>query len=126
MCSPPPLFPPGIEPWAGLVVREGPPAPGGVEEAGSWFMCLFEVKPMVNMAAVPLKLPASMRVQPTFHVLWVKPVGESPEVDTPSRFGLSMAHPPTRSNRSWKSTGGAAASVEWEDYSSEERSWVPC
>lgn len=41
---------------------------------------------MVNAAAVHLKLPSSMKVYPTFHVLRVKPVRQSelsPVVDNP-------------------------------------------
>lgn len=41
-----------------------------------WFVGPFEVDQMVNIAAVHLRLPTSLRVQPTFHVSQVKPVGE--------------------------------------------------
>lgn len=39
-----------------------------------WFVGPFEVDQMVNLAAVRLRLPASMKVQPTFHISQVKPI----------------------------------------------------
>ena len=41
------------------------------------FVGLFEIERVVKPLAVRLRLSASMKVNPTIHVFWVKPVTES-------------------------------------------------
>lgn len=75
-----------------------------------WFVVLFEVERMVNVAAVCLKLPASMRVHPTFHVSRAKPVDESepsPAADH-RRHTVQQILDIHRRGRSWQYL------VEWE------------
>lgn len=58
---------------------------------------------MVNIAAVRLKLPAAIKVHPTFHVSRVRLVVESdpfPQVDDPPRFGSWTGPQLTLSGRS--------------------------
>lgn len=47
------------------------------------FIGPFEIESIVNPCAVRLKLPASIRIHPTFHVSLVKPVSLSPLCPTP-------------------------------------------
>lgn len=42
-----------------------------------WFVGPFKVDWMVKAEADRLKLLASLSLHPTFHILWVKPAGES-------------------------------------------------
>lgn len=46
----------------------------------SWFIGQFEIQKTINSAAVQLRLPRSMSVNPTFHISKVKPAWESPLV----------------------------------------------
>lgn len=57
------------------------------------FIGPFEVYQIVNQAAVWLKLPAAMKVHPTFHVSRVTPVVESdlsPPADDPPPVQLPL------------------------------------
>lgn len=75
---------------------------GGVKLAPR-FIGPFEVDRMINAVAFRLRLPASLKVRPTFHVCWVKPVRKSAlsqAAEKPPQSESSMAHRLTRFNRS--------------------------
>lgn len=61
---------------------------------------------MVNAAAVHLRLPASLNVHPTFHVLWVKPVRES-------ALSPTTEDSPPQPNTVQRILGGQAQPVPW-------------
>lgn len=72
--TPAPRYRPGQRVW--LSARE---LPLQVEcrKLAPWFLGPFEVDRMINPTAVQLRLPAAMRVHPTFHISRVRSVVES-------------------------------------------------
>lgn len=83
---------------------------------------------MVNTAAVRLRLPASLRVHPTFHISRVKPVQESELVP----LSTNPLPPPPPQKNQWRSSIYNAAHpgrglqylVNWVGYGPEDRLWV--
>lgn len=95
------------------------------------FVGPFEVERMVNPTAVRLRLPASMRVHPTFHVSRVRPVVESdlsPPAEDPPPVRIVDGAPAytVRSILDVRRKGrGYQYLVDLEGYGPKERSWIP-
>lgn len=90
----------------------------------------FSVMQMVNPVAARLRLPASMKIHPTFHISWVRPVVESdlpPPADHPPPVRIVDGTPVYTIQKTfdvcWKSRG-LQYLVDWEGYRPEERLWV--
>lgn len=100
-------------------------------EAGAKIGGPFEVDRMINAAAVRLRLPASMRVHPTFHISRVKPVVESdlsPPVEDPPPVQIVDGAPAytVREILDVRRRGrGFQYLVDWKGYGPEECSWIP-
>ncbi|XP_041822865.1 uncharacterized protein LOC121628035 [Melanotaenia boesemani] len=95
------------------------------------FICPFPIVRIINLVAVRLGLPHTLRVHPTFHVSRVKPVSLSPLAPSsrpppPTRFVAGgPVYTMRRILRSWRWGRRVQYLVDWEGYGPEERSWIP-
>ena len=91
----------------------------------------FKIDRVINPVAVRLRLPASMKIHPTFHVSWIKPTAESElaprskppppawRIDGNEAFTARKILDVRRRGRGWQYL------VDWQGYPPEERSWIP-
>lgn len=90
----------------------------------------YEIAKIINPVSVKLKLPATLKVNPVFHVSLLKPVVSSPlcpPAEPPPPARVIDGHPAYTVSRVLdvrRRGRGYQFLVDWEGYGPDERSWI--
>lgn len=93
------------------------------------FIRPFEIVHIINLSAIHLKLPAAMKIHPSFNVSRLRPFlpayCDSYQVSSPSWWTIVQFLSIHKILDVWQRGGGLQFLVDWEGYGLEERCWIP-